>query len=58
MDSSLPVRSSDQLSIETTMRGIDPRADKDQVLMIVSRALDGCDPSETPTVQITRCPGA
>jgi len=54
----LPVRSSDRLSIETTLRGIDPRADKDKVILIVGRALDNCDPDELPAVQITRYPRA
>lgn len=57
MGTSIPVRSSNRLSVETTLRAIDPRADKDMVLMIVGRALDNCDPDELPTVQITRWPG-
>lgn len=54
--STYPMRVSDRMSVETTMRAIDPRADKDAVLLIVGRALDNCDPGELPAVQVTRWP--
>lgn len=42
------------MTIETTIRNLNPRADKDYVLRIVERALDNADPDERPTVQVIR----
>lgn len=54
----MPTPADPRLSIETTLRAIDPRHDKDLVLLVVARALDNCDPDERPALQITRWPGA
>lgn len=42
------------LSTELHLRGIDPRKDKDYVILLVGRALDNCDPDERPIVSVTR----